>query len=112
MDECVAFGMQLAKEKNKHFAWLTCTNKGASDVCEAALRVLEVTEEQLRSGYPCDPSSKSRLRIVAKKGMLLRLTRNQDKHRGFVNGALAYVYEELSNGYIIARLLETGNMVL
>ena len=69
-------------------------------------------EEELHQGYPCDPSSKSKLRIVAKKGVLLRLTRNQDKHRGFVNGALAEVFDELEDGVIIARLVESGKTVL
>ena len=112
LDSSVKHGMQIAKEKRKHFYWLTCTNAGASKVCEAALRVEGITEEELRKGYPGDPSSKSRLRIVAKEGILLRLTRNQDKRRGFVNGALAVVYEELDDGVIIAKLVETGNMVL
>ena len=112
LDESVAYGMQIATESGKHFSWLTCTNKGASEVCEAALRVLGVTEEELEWGYPCDPASKSKLRIVAKKGILIRLTRNQDKMRGFVNGALARVFDELDTGVLIAQLIESGNMVL
>ena len=105
MDGSVAYGMQIAAETGKHFYWLTCGITGASQVCEAALRVEGITEEELSSGCPCDPASKSKLRIVAKKGLLLRLTRNQDKHRGFVNGALAVLYEELSDGVILARLV-------
>ena len=112
MDDSVEHGMELAKKTGKHFSWLTCTNRGAAEVCEAALRVLGVTQEELDWGYPCDPTSKSRLRIVAKRGVLLRLTRNFDKGRGFVNGALARVYEELGHGVIIATLIETDNMVL
>ena len=104
--------MELASETGKHFSWLTCTNRGAAEVCEAALRVLEVTQEELDWGYACDPTSKSRLRIVATKGVLLRLTRNFDKTRGFVNGALVRVFEDLGNGVIIAQLIESGNMVL
>jgi hypothetical protein len=49
----------------------------------------------LEKGYPCDPTSKSKLRIVAVKGLLIRLTRNFDKQRGFVNGAIAKVFEDL-----------------
>ena len=112
LDTSVEYGMQLAAKTGKHFAWLTCTNRGAAEVCEAALRVLSVTQEQLDWGYPCDPTSKSRLRIVAKRGVLLRLTRNFDKSRGFVNGALARVFDELGDGVIIAQLIESGNMVL
>ena len=47
LDDSVEHGMDLAKETGKHFSWLTCTNRGASEVCEAALRVLEITQEQL-----------------------------------------------------------------
>ena len=112
LDTSVEYGMKLAAKTGKHFAWLTCTNRGASEVCEAALRILEVTQEELDWGYACDPTSKSRLRIVAKEGVLLRLTRNFDKSRGFVNGALAKVFEELDSGVIIAQLVESGNMVL
>ena len=105
--------MDLAKETGKHFAWLTCTNKGASEICEAALRVLKITQEELeRWGYTCDPTSKSKIPRVAKEGVLLRLTRNFDKRRGFVNGALVRVFEDLGDGVIIAEFVETGNMVL
>ena len=66
----------------------------------------------MEKGYPCDPTSKSKLRIVAVKGILIRLTRNFDKQRGFVNGAIAKVFEDLGDGVFVAQLLETGNMVL
>ena len=43
----------------------------------------------------------------------MRLTRNLDKSRGFVNGALCIVKEKLDgNGYFIAKLLGSGNYVL
>ena len=104
--------MELASETGKHFSWLTCTNRGAAEVCEAALRVIGVTQEELEWGYACDPTSKSVLRIVATKGVLLRLTRNFDKRRGFVNGAIVRVFEDLGDGVIIAELIENGCMVL
>ena len=69
--------------------------------------------EQLASGYLCDPSSKSNLRIVAQRGLVLRLCRNFDKQRGFVNGAYAVVCESLlGNSVFTAQLVGTGNMVL
>ena len=112
LEECVLDGMRIAAETKKQFLWLTCTNKGSSEVCEAALRVQGITEEQLKAGYPCDPTSKSKLRIIAKPGILIRLTRNFDKSRGFVNGAIAKVFEDLGEGVFVAQLLETGNLVL
>ena len=89
LEECVLDGMKIAAATKKQFLWLTCTNKGSSEVCEAALRVQGITEEQLKAGYPCDPTSKSKLRVIAKPGVLIRLTRNLDKSRGFVNVAIA-----------------------
>ena len=64
-------------------------------------------------GVNCDPSSKSDLRVVFKKGLIYRLTRNFDKGRGFVNGALAEGIESLDgNRVFMARLVASGNMVL
>ena len=72
-----------------------------------------IDDAALSEGYLCDPATKSDLRILAKPGLLLRLTRNLDKSRGFVNGALAEVCESLrGNSVFTARLLGTGNMVL
>ena len=110
---CVKYGMQIAEETGKPFTWLTSTNKGSSEVCEEALDIVGVTADELEKGYLCDPASKSRLRIVVKEGILLRLTRNEDKNRGFVNGALAVVSESLrGNSIFCAQLVGTGNMVL
>ena len=106
-------GMRLAKEAREPFAWLTCTNKGANEVCKAALELEGVTDDELASGYSCDPTSKSDLDIVFKKGIIYRLTRNMDKTRGYVNGALAEGVESLDGNRIFtARLLSSGNMVL
>ena len=67
----------------------------------------------LATGYLCDPASKSTLRIVAKSGLIIRLSRNFDKGRGFVNGALAVICESLDgNRVFTARLMSSGNMVL
>ena len=53
------------------------------------------------------------MRIVAQTGIKLRLTRNLDKQRGFVNGALAVVWESLrGNAVFVAQLVGTGNLVL
>ena len=84
----MAQGMRLAEERGAVFTWLTCTNKGAASVCKAALHLQGITEEDLQQGYPCDPQTKSNLRIISRPGLVLRLSRNNDKIRGFVNGAL------------------------
>ena len=111
--EAVRRGIEIGREHDCPFTWLTVTNKGAEEVCEAALSLEGVSEEELATGYHPDPASKSSLRIVAKKGLVIRLTRNLDKQRGFVNGATAVVYESLrGNAVFVARLIGSGNLVL
>ena len=56
---------------------LTITNRGASEICEAALEVLNVTADDQKAGHYCDATSKSTLPIVARPGLILRLTRNE-----------------------------------
>ena len=49
--------------------------------------------------------------IVARPGILVRLTRNLDKKRGYVNGAIGEIVTVLSDGFFTVRL-KTGTMVL
>ena len=80
------------------WAMVVCTRnveKGARGCVARPPCAQGITDKQLEKGYPCDPTSKSKLRIVAVKGLLIRLTRNFDKQRGFVNGAIAKVFEDL-----------------
>ena len=113
LHDAVRRGMRIQRETEKPFSWLCCTNKGASAVCEAALDCLGVSQEERAQGYLCDPATKSTLRIVAKPGILIRLSRNFDKQRGFVNGSLAVIVEALKgNAVFVARLIGTGNYVL
>ena len=113
LQTCVVRGMKLAEEAKEPFNWLTVTNAGASEVCEAALDSLGISKADLASGYAPDPNTKSPLRILARRGLLLRLSRNFDKQRGFVTGALVYVEESLrGNAVFTARLVGSGNMVL
>ena len=105
--------MQMAEEKNDVFTWLTSTNRGAADICTAALLNKGITKADTDLGYYCDPTSKSTIGILAIAGIILRLTRNLDKSRGFVNGALCIVIEQLAgNEYFIAKLLGSGTYVL
>ena len=105
--------MDLAAGSNDVFTWLTSTNRGAEEVCEAALLNKGITKADTQVGYDCDPTSKSTLGILAIEGIILRLTRNLDKSRGFVNGALCIVIEKLNgNGFFIAKLVGSGNYVL
>ena len=78
---CVARGMEIGKERKQHFHRLCTTNDGASNVCLAALLVKGITEADLATGYLCDPTTKSELRVLARPGVLIRLSRNNDKQR-------------------------------
>ena len=113
LEECVAYGLELAAARRKVFTWLTHTNQGSSSVCRAALAHRGISDDDLLAGYPGDPSSKSSLRILCRHGLLYRLTRNLDKRRGFVNGALAVCVESLKGHEVfIVRLVSSGNLVL
>ena len=91
MRDAVARGQVMAEHSAEPFTWLCHNNKGSSDVCQAALLNMGIGPKELARGFLCDPASKSGLRILAIKGVMLRLTRNLDKARGFVNGALCVV---------------------
>ena len=111
--ECVAYGLDIVSGTAEVFTWLTSTNRGAEEICVEALAIKGIDAAALATGYDCDPTSKSTLGILAIVGLLLRLTRNLDKSRGFVNGALCMVIESLNgNGFLIAKLLGSGNYVL
>jgi len=91
----LGFAMQQAKllaaKRNKHFMWLCVTNKGADTINHKALEQDGVTEAELASGYPGDSNAAAGTMYI-KPGLWIRLSRNLDKQRGFVNGALAQVY--------------------
>ena len=113
LEWCVARGMQMAREAQCVFTWLTTTNAGAEEISRAALRLQGIGEAELARGFVCDPQTKSTLRILARPGIILRLSRNLDKQRGFVNGALAEVVVSLrGNAVFVAKLLQSGNYVL
>ena len=111
--ECVDYGMALGRQWAEHFVWFTHTNRGAAEVCREALACQGIGDELLETGYLCDPESKSDLRIIARPGILVRLTRNFDKQRGFVNGAVGVVWESLcGNSCFVVKLHGSGNLVL
>ena len=113
LSQYVADGMHMGAEQGEQFTWLTATNKGSAQVCLAALQNLGITEADLKNGYSCDPQTKSDLRILARPGIVLRLSRNHDKFRGFVNGAVCVVEQSLyGNTVFTAKLLASGNLVL
>lgn len=106
-------GMRLGEVHGKVFTWLTTTNAGSSDVCRAALGLMGIGEAELADGYLCDPTSKSTLRILARPGIVVRLTRYVGKQSGFVNRAVGNVCETLDGiSLFTVRLQGTGDLVL
>ena len=101
--------MRFQEQTGIPFTWL----KGSEQVSEAALRLAGVSREEIDAGFASDPSSRVQIQIVAKKGLVIRLTRNLDKTRGFVNSATAVIEESLcGNEVCVARLRGTGNLIL
>ena len=86
----VRCGFELEKIRGHPFVWLCVTNKGANKINDTALECEGVTAAQRLCGYDGDPNANAG-RIFIKPGLRVRLTRNLDKSRGFVNGAMATV---------------------
>lgn len=79
-------------EHGTNMTTLTVTNKAAADFNELRLRA-DFPEAHARlddDGVPGEPQAGSPS-LVLQVGMRMRLTRNQDKERGFVNGALGVI---------------------
>ena len=70
------------------------------------VNIVRAESEDLATGYMCDPTTKSSLRILARPGIKIRLTRNFDKTRGFVNGAVGVVVESLRGNEVFTVRLQ------
>ena len=105
----VRAGLEYGREHGVLFSWLCVTNAGAERVNQAALRLLGIDDrdENLMHGDPKVHAG----RINVSIGVMLRLTRNLDKGRGFVNGAVGEVYAKLGFGAFIFKL-SSGTLVL
>ena len=114
LESVVRQTIALELQSNKSFIWLTVTNAGAAKVNDAVLQQSYNLSSAFieANGYPGDSKAGAE-RIVLQMGMRLRLTRNIDKDRGFVNGALGTVVSILSQSPPIFVLkLTHGALVL
>ena len=111
----VKISHKLQERRGQHFMWLCVTNKGANKINQMSLSNQDISEEQQLWGYEGDANA-SAGRMFLKPGLWIRLTRNLDKTRGFVNGALAQVVHVLASNAIGVTVctakLSTGAMVV
>ena len=107
LQECLRWTLSEGRRRGVNFTWLCVTNpRGVRKVNLAALRALPqpITEEDLeRDGFPGDAAAFAGP-IILRVGLRLRLSRNLDKPRGFVNGALCTIVEVLSRAVAVVEL--------
>lgn len=81
----------MERQSGREFTFLTVTNRGAQALNLARLRAEfpaaadSIDQQDWRVCVPGDPQSEGGI-MVLQVGMRVRLTRNLDKDRGFVNG--------------------------
>ena len=110
LPSAVAESMEIARQRGKPFLWLTVTNKGARSINDAACIAAGVTEDDLSKAPPGDPKVQSGP-VYAKRGLMVRLTRNLDKDRGFVNGAIGEI-EDVFTPTVFTVRLSSNVMIL
>ena len=84
--------------------FLTVTNKGAATINRERIGLaFEDVDRKLQEyGVPSDPMHGGGL-VYFEKNMRIRLTRNLDKDRGFVNGALGVIEHVLADDVFVLR---------
>ena len=95
--KAIQHGLGLERTIGHPFVWLCVTNKGAMQVIENALGLIDLPDGWRNRGYPMDPNVGESLDFYAHPGVVFRLTRNLDKDRGFVNGAIGVVKKVLAH---------------
>ena len=111
LGRAVLWALQEGLRRGYRFTWLCVTHKGVRRVNEAALRAMGITAEMLeQGGYPGDPKVGAG-KVLLRPGLRVRLSRNLDKPRGFVNGALGTIRNVLAHNVAVVEL-ESGKLVL
>jgi hypothetical protein len=86
--------------------------EGRHLTCDLPLSLLGISEQEIADAMRGDPKVGAG-RVVLRVGLNLRLTRNLDKDRGFVNGAIGVVEAVLDErGAVCLLRLTAGPMVL
>ena len=117
LDDAVYRGLAIGEEFQQPFVWLAVTNKGAGQVNAAAIRILSdkmhvsmstMGEHSFRS----DPRLEGGGDACLYEGAMVRFTRNLEKTRGVVNGAVGRVEKYLERGICTVKLMSSGSRVL
>ena len=107
LPRAVRQAMDLEQHTRRTFSFLTVTNRGAAALNAARVRAEFPAAEAMKQthGVPVDPAQCTE-RLVFLEGMQIRLTRNLDKDRGFVNGALGTVKKVLNRQTFVVETPE------
>ena len=104
----VQTAMRIERETGRKFTFLTVTNKGAQALNLERLRAEfsdAATKIDNNQGVLGDPTAEAGM-MVLEVGMRVRLTRNLDKERGFVNGNVGTVVKVLKPGVFIIETVQ------
>ena len=103
--EVVKASMAFEERTEKTFTFLTVTNKAALKLNHTRCLLQFGARPEVQSpeyhAMPGDPDYGGRVLVLP--GLRIRLTRNIDKDRGFVNGALAEVEHVLAKNVFVAK---------
>ena len=117
MADAVRYGLAVGEGIGHPFVWLCVTNKGAAEVNAAAIRIIieekGISEDQVQAfSFRGDPRIDGGGDACLFPKALLRFTRNMDKTRGVVNGAVGEVEHFLSPGVCTVRLVSSESRVV
>ena len=115
LDTAVQQALRLERQTGRAFTFLTVTNRGAQELNLARLRAeFPEAAQQITSWSPrCvqgDPNAEGEAMFL-QPGRRVRLTRNLDKDRGFVNGNTGVIETVLSPQVFVLKSLQ-GTRIL